>query len=58
VREVVHVSADPERHVAWLQEYLALGVDALYLHHVGPAQEGFVDVFGAQVLPELRGSSR
>jgi probable non-F420 flavinoid oxidoreductase len=54
VRDVVHVSSDLGRHVAWLQDYLELGIDAIYLHHVGPTQEAFIDAFGAKVLPELR----
>jgi G6PDH family F420-dependent oxidoreductase len=55
VRRVVHVSADLARHVAWLQDYLALGIDALYLHHVGQTQDEFIDAFASKVLPELRG---
>lgn len=38
---------------AWTWLGAALGVDALALHHVGQEQERFVDVFGAEVLPEL-----
>jgi hypothetical protein len=30
-----------------------VGVDDIYLHHVGQDQRGFLDVFGAEVLPEL-----
>lgn len=58
VRGPVLVSADVGRHVAWLQEYVALGVDELYLHHVGKDQERFLDVFGSRVLPQLRDPSR
>ena len=36
----VRISADPGRHAAWLREYLDLGVDELYLHHVGPTTTG------------------
>ena len=54
VAENVRVSADPARHVAWLREYLELGFDELYLHHVGQEQPPFIDAFGAHVLPELR----
>ena len=54
VREVVHVSADPVQHVAWLQDYVELGVTSLYLHHVGQTQDAFIDTFAEKVLPELR----
>jgi len=53
VRGSVMVSADPGQHVAWLAEMTALGIDRLYLHHVGQQQQPFIDVFGERVLPEL-----
>jgi probable non-F420 flavinoid oxidoreductase len=53
VREVVHVSSQLGRHTQWLQEYLDLGFDELYLHHVGQQQSGFIDAFGNNVLPQL-----
>ncbi len=54
VRSGVCVSADLEQHVAWLQDFAALGFDAIYLHHVGQELEPFIDAFGEHVLPELR----
>ncbi|TDB71355.1 TIGR03885 family FMN-dependent LLM class oxidoreductase [Micromonospora sp. KC723] len=54
VTEVVNVSADLGRHVGWLEEYVALGFDQIALHHVGQEQAGFIDTFGAEVLPKLR----
>ena len=38
-REVVNVSADPARHVAWIHEYVEQGWDEVYLHFVGQEQE-------------------
>jgi alkanesulfonate monooxygenase SsuD/methylene tetrahydromethanopterin reductase-like flavin-dependent oxidoreductase (luciferase family) len=49
----VLVSADPAQHVKWLRELVHLGVDEIYLHHVGKEQERFIEVFGEQVLPEV-----
>jgi hypothetical protein len=37
----------------WLQQDLELGVDAIYLNHVGANLARFIDVFGERVLPEL-----
>ena len=54
VREVVHVSADPAQHLDWLRAYVDLGVDALYLHHVGQTQDVFIDTFAEKVLPDLQ----
>jgi probable non-F420 flavinoid oxidoreductase len=53
VGEVVNISADLGRHAAQLQEYADLGFDEIYLHHVGQELTGFVDAFGAKVLPQL-----
>jgi probable non-F420 flavinoid oxidoreductase len=53
VTEAVLVSADPAQHVKWLRELADLGVDSLYLHHVGKEQDRFIEVFGEQVLPEV-----
>jgi probable non-F420 flavinoid oxidoreductase len=58
VERVVHVSSDVGRHLAWLHDYTTLGVDALYLHHVGQEQAEFIDVFASKVLPDLRTASR
>jgi coenzyme F420-dependent glucose-6-phosphate dehydrogenase len=49
----VHISADPARHLARLQEYLELGFEQLYLHNVGRDQRSFIEVFGRSVLPAL-----
>jgi len=54
VRESVKVSADLHRHAEWLHQYLELGFDELYLHHVGQDQDEVLDCFGQQVLPQLR----
>ncbi|GAB2886547.1 TIGR03885 family FMN-dependent LLM class oxidoreductase [Nocardioides pacificus] len=55
VRDAVHISADLGQQTAWLQEYLDLGFDELYLHHVGQDQAAFIDAFGEHVLPQLGG---
>ncbi|HYE48108.1 MAG TPA: TIGR03885 family FMN-dependent LLM class oxidoreductase [Azospirillaceae bacterium] len=54
MRESVLISADTERHVDWLREYVELGFGELQLHHVGSGQEAFIDAFGERVLPALR----
>jgi probable non-F420 flavinoid oxidoreductase len=54
VRQAVLVSADPARHAAELRALVDLGIDGIYLHHVGQDQDRFIDTFGAKVVPELR----
>jgi probable non-F420 flavinoid oxidoreductase len=53
MRDAVRVSSDPAQHAAWLQEYVDLGFDEIYLHHVGQEQREFIEVFGSRVLPQL-----
>ena len=55
VRPSVLVSSDPARHAAWLQDTLDLGVDGVYVHQVPRDQMGFIETFGAEVLPEVVG---
>jgi hypothetical protein len=55
VRVPVRVSADLAQHREWLAEYADLGFDDVYLHHVGQEQAAFIDTFGTEVLPTLRG---
>ncbi len=49
----VRVSADLGRHRAWIEEYLDVGFDDIYLHHVGQRQQEFIDTFGEHVLPAV-----
>ena len=49
----VRVSADPEQHLQWLQEYEALGFEAVYVHNVVRHQREFIDAFGRHVLPHF-----
>jgi probable non-F420 flavinoid oxidoreductase len=53
VRGPVLVSADLDWHVEQLGRLLDLGVQGLYLHHVGQEQDAFIDTFAAEVLPQL-----
>ena len=54
VAKAVLASAEPGRHVDFLHDLLACGVDDLYVHHVPREQEAFLDIYGTKVLPELR----
>ena len=51
--EYVRSSADPERHIEWLQGDLELGFSEIYLHNVGRNQLEFIEAFGQGVLPAL-----
>jgi coenzyme F420-dependent glucose-6-phosphate dehydrogenase len=50
----VRISADPQRHLAWLHQDLDLGVSQITLHNVSREQEAFIEAFGTAVLPALQ----
>jgi hypothetical protein len=58
VRGPVLVSADLDWHVEQLGRLLDLGVQGLYLHHVGQDQDAFIDTFAAEVLPQLTSAGK
>jgi coenzyme F420-dependent glucose-6-phosphate dehydrogenase len=52
--DAVWISSDTGRHVELLRREIDRGFDGIYLHEVGPEQERFVEVFGREVLPQVR----
>jgi coenzyme F420-dependent glucose-6-phosphate dehydrogenase len=54
VKAKMRISADVERHLAWLREDAEMGFEEINLHcvHRGE-QERFIDVFGERVIPRL-----
>ena len=53
VAESVVCGPDPERHLAAIREYAEAGYDHVYVHQVGPDQEGFFRFYESEVLPKL-----
>lgn len=51
VAEAVVCGPDPERHVDRLETYAAAGYTHIYVHQVGPDQDGFLNFYGSEVLP-------
>jgi alkanesulfonate monooxygenase SsuD/methylene tetrahydromethanopterin reductase-like flavin-dependent oxidoreductase (luciferase family) len=50
VAETVVCGPDPEAHRAAIQEYADAGYDHVYVHQVGPDQEGFLDFYVNEIL--------
>jgi coenzyme F420-dependent glucose-6-phosphate dehydrogenase len=51
-------SPDPEAHVAEIRRYIAAGYDHVYVHQIGPQQDGFFDFYEREVLPALKVDER
>ncbi len=47
------IDADPDAHRAYIQRFVDLGFDRIYLHNVGRNQREWIDVFSRHVLPKL-----
>jgi G6PDH family F420-dependent oxidoreductase len=54
IAESIVCGPDPERHRAAIQEYVDAGYDHVYVHQVGPDQEGFFELYEREVLPGFR----
>ena len=53
VADAVPCGPDPERHVAAVREYVEAGFDHVFLHQVGPDQEGFFRFWQDELGPRL-----
>lgn len=49
---------DPKPHIERLQKYIDAGFDHVYVHQVGPDQEGFFRFYQQNVLPQIQSGSR
>jgi G6PDH family F420-dependent oxidoreductase len=45
---------DPERHIEEITKFIDAGYDHVYIHQVGPDQEGFFRFYEQEILPQLR----
>jgi coenzyme F420-dependent glucose-6-phosphate dehydrogenase len=53
VAEKVVCGPDPNAHLAAIDEFAEAGFDHVYVHQVGPDQEGFLDFYAREVLGAL-----
>ena len=53
IAESVVCGPNPQRHIDEIQSYVDAGYDHVYVHQVGPDQEGFIDFYQRQVLPRF-----
>jgi coenzyme F420-dependent glucose-6-phosphate dehydrogenase len=61
VADAVVCGPDPERHLEGIQKFVDAGFDHVYVHQVGPDQEGFIDFFEREILgpaEEIRNSAQ
>src|SRR5215217_2491545 len=51
--EVVACGPDQDRHVEMVQRFVDAGCDHVYLHQIGPDQDGFFDFYAREILPRF-----
>ena len=51
VAEAVVCGPDPERHAEAIDEFVEAGYTHVYVHQVGPDQDGFFAFYEEQLLP-------
>lgn len=53
VADVIICGPDPEKHLEGIRKFVDAGYDHVYIHQVGPDQEGFFDFYRKSVLPKI-----
>jgi coenzyme F420-dependent glucose-6-phosphate dehydrogenase len=53
VAQAIICGPDPQRHIQAIQQFVDAGYDHVYVHQVGPDQEGFFQFYQAEVLPKF-----
>jgi coenzyme F420-dependent glucose-6-phosphate dehydrogenase len=53
IAEKVPCGPDPERHIKEITAFVEAGFDHVYIHQIGPDQEGFFQFYERHVLPKL-----
>lgn len=51
VAEAVACGPDPQRHTSEIDRFVETGFDHVYVHQVGPDQEGFMHFYEREILP-------
>jgi coenzyme F420-dependent glucose-6-phosphate dehydrogenase len=54
VAQEVICGPDPERHVEGIKKFIDAGYDHVYIHQIGPDQEGFFQFYKQEILPRFR----
>lgn len=58
IAEAVVCGNDPRKHLEKIQEFADAGYDHVYVHQIGPDQEGFFQFYQRHILPEFAAARR
>jgi G6PDH family F420-dependent oxidoreductase len=54
VAQAIICGPDPQRHVEAIQQFIDAGCEHVYIHQVGPDQEGFFEFYAWQIMPQFQ----
>jgi G6PDH family F420-dependent oxidoreductase len=53
VAELIACGPEADRHIGFIERFADAGYDHVFVHQVGPDQEGFLDFYSREVLPRI-----
>jgi coenzyme F420-dependent glucose-6-phosphate dehydrogenase len=54
VAKTVLIGNDPEPHIKRIQQCKDLGINKVYIHQIGPEQEGFMKFYQKEIMPQFQ----
>lgn len=54
VTQGVACGNDPQKHINEINKFIEAGYDHIFIHQLGPKQEGFIDFYKDEILPEYQ----
>lgn len=54
LKELIVLGPDPQCHLEKIQKLVDVGIDQVYIHQIGPDQEGFFNFYRREILPKFR----
>jgi G6PDH family F420-dependent oxidoreductase len=58
VAEVIICGPDAQKHIDKIKEFADAGFEQVYVHQVGPDQEGMIRFYEKEVLPKVAGATK
>jgi G6PDH family F420-dependent oxidoreductase len=53
IKDSLAYGPDPQRHIELIKKYLDAGYTHVWVHQIGPDQDGFFDFYATEVLPKI-----
>lgn len=54
IAKLIPHGPDPRQHIAEIEKFIEAGYDHVYIHQIGPDQEGFFRFYEKEILPKFR----